>query len=405
MSRRILFIDEDQERNGSTVSMEYLVRGFALGGFDVVVLSWKKEEWAKTLLKQSARMIDGRWGPLTSPTISVHFSYTAPALSWSGMRNIAKDCIKFVLGFFRVRTMIRRVRPDVVYLNEYSVIQAALAARTCGTPAAVHVRSRMLEEKFWLRRRILSGMVLRWTDAVFAITKIEAEQFKARPEEAKKVFVVGEFVPQARESTAEGAALRGVFGLPADKKIVAMMGAIQEIKGTRDFLQAGKQALARYPGALLALAGGTRPGGDPGQRAYYDSSMEVIRELQRDDRIRLLGVIANPLDFVATADILVAPTRGTHFSRPVVEAWASGKPVVAYRTPHMEQLVEHEADGLLVEPGNVDGLAAAIVRLLEDPGLCRKLGDAGRRKATDGFDAQKNLDFIVSRCALLCGAQ
>lgn len=405
MSRLILFIDEDQERNGSTVSMEYLVRGFAREGFEVVVLSWKKEEWAKTLLNQSARMIDGRWGPLTSPTMSVHFSYTAPALSWAGMRNIAKDCIKFVLGFCRVRTMIRRVRPDVVYLNEYSVIQAALAARTCGTPAAVHVRSRMLEEKFWLRRRILSGMVLRWTDAVFAITKIEAEQFKARPEEAKKVFVVGEFVPQVRESTAEGAALRGVFGLPADKKIVAMMGAIQEIKGTRDFLQAGKQALARYPGALLALAGGTRPVGDPGQRAYYDSSMEVIRELQRDDRIRLLGVITNPLDFVATADILVAPTRGTHFSRPVVEAWASGKPVVAYRTPHMEQLIEHETDGLLVETGNVDRLAAAIVRLLEDPGLCRKLGDAGRRKAADRFDAQKNLDFIVSRCALHCGAQ
>lgn len=404
MSRRILFIDEDQERNGATVSMEYLVRGFALAGFDVVVLSWKQEEWTKTLLKKSARMIDGRWGPLTSPTMSVHFSYTAPALSWRGMRNIAKDCIKFVLGFFRVRTVIRRERPDVVYLNEYSVVQAALAARTSGLPVAMHVRSRMLEETFGLRRRILSRMVLRWTDAVFAITKIEAEQFKARPEEAKKVFVVGEFVPQVRESAAEGAGLRNAFGLPADKKIVAMMGAIQEMKGTRDFLQAGKAALARYPGALLALAGGTRPAGDSGQRSYYDSSMEVIRELQRNDHIRLLGEITNPLDFVAAADILVAPTRGTHFSRPVVEAWASGKPVVAYRIPHMEQLIDHETDGLLVEPGSVDGLAAAILRLLEDPGLCRKLGEAGRRKAADAFDAQKNLDFIVSRCTSLCGA-
>ncbi len=405
MSRRILFIDEDQERNGSTVSMEYLVRGFAQAGFEVAVLSWKQEEWAKTLLKKSARLIDGRWGPLTNPTMCVHFSYTAPPLSWTGVRNIVKDCIKFVLGYFRVRTVIRQVRPDVVYLNEYSVVQAALAARTSGVPVAMHVRSRMLVEKFWLRRKVLSGMVLRWTDALFAITTIEAEQFRARPEEAGKVFVVGEFIPQSRESAVEGAALRGLFGLPADRKIVGMMGAIQEIKGTRDFLQAGKQALARYPGALFALVGATRPFGDPGQRAYHDSSMEVIRELERDDRLRLLGEITNPLDFVATVDILVAPTRATHFSRPVVEAWASGKPVVAYRIPHMERLIDHETDGLLVESGNVDGLAAAIVRLLEDPDLCRNLGEAGRRKAAEGFDAQKNVDFIVSRCTSLCGAQ
>jgi len=85
--------------------------------------------------------------------------------------------------------------------------------------------------------------------------------------------------------------------------------------------------------------------------------------------------------------------------------FGSGKPVIAYRIPHMERLIDHETDGLLVESGNVGGLAEAIVRLLEDPGLCRKLGEAGRRKAADGFDAQKNLDFIVSRCTSLCVAQ
>jgi glycosyltransferase involved in cell wall biosynthesis len=404
MSRRILFIDEDQARNGSTVSMEYLVRGFAAAGFEVSVLTWKQEERAKGELRKSARLIDGRWGILTSPTMCVHFTYTASPLSWAGMRNIAKDVIKFVLGFLRVRTVIRRERPDIVYLNEYSVIQAAVAARMCGVPAVVHVRSRMLEGKWGIRRWILSRLVLRYADAIFAITAIEAEQWKARESEHRKIAVVGEFVPLDRPTTSDRTALLKDFGLPADRKLIVMVGGVMAIKGTRDFLEAGTGALARCPDAMLVLAGGTRMPADPDRRAYHELTMEFARKLEREDRLRLLGEIINPLDLMAVTDVLVVPTRVTHFSRPVVEAWGFAKPVIAYRVAHLENLMRNEVDGLLVEPGDVAGLTAAMVRLIENPLLCKQLGEAGRRKTAASFDAKENLSIIVARCSALCGA-
>ena len=404
MSRRILFIDEDQERNGSTVSLEYMVRGFAAAGYEPIVLTWKQKEWAKAGLTDSSRLIDGRWGPVTNLAMSFHFTYTVSPLSLAGIRSILKDLVKFVLGFFIVRRVIRRTDPDLVYLNEYSVVQAALAARVCGIPTAMHIRSRMLRGLFGIRRWAMSRMVLRFVDAVFPITQIEAEQLRPRPHEEKKIFVVGEFVPVGQAKEISRTQARAAFGLPDGRKVIVMMGGILEIKGTRDFLQAGATALARYPGAILALAGERRETREPEKRAYEESTMEVVRSLQSGDGIRVLGGISNPLDLIATSDILVAPSLQTHFSRPVIEAWAFGKPVVVYRTLHMERLIAHETNGLLVEPGDVEALAAAMIRLLEDPAMCQRLGAAGRSKVYAEFDATKNLAFIINTCTSLVGA-
>ncbi len=404
MIRRILFVDEDQERNGATVSLEYLVQGFKESGYDPVVLTWKQEEWAKARLRESASLIDGRWGPVTSLTMCFHFTYTASPLSWAGLRNILKDVVKFVAGFFVVRRVIRRVKPALVYLNEYSVVQAALAARSCGIPVAMHIRSRMLGGMFGVRRRFMARMVLRYSDVVFPITRLEADQLQARPHEEPGIHVVGEFVPMGREPQGTGVRGRKMFELPEDRKVVVMMGGIQSIKGTRDFLLAAVTVLSRYPGAVFAIAGGTRMVVDPVKRAYYDSCMKLVGSLQQFDGIRLLGEITNPLDFVAMCDILVAPNLETHFSRPVVEAWGMGKPVVVYRSPHMDQLVSHETDGLLVESGYVEGLASSMLRLLESPELCQQLGAAGMKKARLEFDAKKNLDRIITHCSSLIEA-
>ncbi|MGB2869566.1 MAG: hypothetical protein WBD36_14010, partial [Bacteroidota bacterium] len=76
MTNRVLFIDEDQGRNGSTVSMEYLVEGFHARGYDVYVLSWKSDPRAKEALTKHATVLDGRRGRITTITLCVHFLYT-----------------------------------------------------------------------------------------------------------------------------------------------------------------------------------------------------------------------------------------------------------------------------------------------------------------------------------------
>lgn len=81
MKKRVLVIDEDQERNGSTVSLEYLVRGFRDRGYDVVVLTWKYRAPDAAGLKRSATLIDGRIGFVTTITLCVHFAYSMSPFS------------------------------------------------------------------------------------------------------------------------------------------------------------------------------------------------------------------------------------------------------------------------------------------------------------------------------------
>lgn len=404
MKGRILFIDEDQQRNGSTVSLEYIVRAFHKADYDPVVLTWKTQEREMEWLRRHATLLDGRRGPVNTVTMCFHFMYTASAFSLAGIKNIVKDMVKFVTGFFLIRRVIREVRPVLVYLNEYSIVQGALAARTCGVPTAMHIRSLMLEGSCGIRRKLMACMVRRWVDAVFAITQVEAEQFRTHEGVPGKVQVIGEFVPMIAGERSGPDHERVEVPLPPGRKVVLMLGGFLEIKGSLDFLQAAGSVLAQRPDTVFVLAGSPKGDIDVVRAAYDKECADVSAPLLASGGLLLPGSVSRPLELMAACDVLIAPTRQTHFSRPVVEAWSCGKPVIAYRVPHLENLIAHDRDGLLVEPGDIGGLVAAILRLLNDGALARTMGERGREKAAASFDERTNLAAIVDRCASLMRA-
>jgi len=76
------------------------------------------------------------------------------------------------------------------------------------------------------------------------------------------------------------------------------------------------------------------------------------------------------------------------FGRTIIEAWAHKKPVIAFAAGAPAHLIAHEQDGLLVPEGDVAALADALVRLRSDSELCRRLGEAGYRKAMEKYEAR-----------------
>lgn len=116
------------------------------------------------------------------------------------------------------------------------------------------------------------------------------------------------------------------------------------------------------------------------------------------DEIRFHGACTRSevAELLATADVAVAPSVPTPCGRregiPVVlmEAMASGLPVVASRISGIPELVDHEVSGLLVEPRAPDEIALALRRLQADPGLRERLGAAGRLKVEREFSLDTN---------------
>jgi glycosyltransferase involved in cell wall biosynthesis len=100
--------------------------------------------------------------------------------------------------------------------------------------------------------------------------------------------------------------------------------------------------------------------------------------------------------FLAAADVLCFPALTNHFARPVIEAAAMGKPVVASRFPILEELVEDRGSGTLVPPGEVRPLADALILTLTDAAYAARLGKRARDLAAERYDANKNVARIMS---------
>jgi glycosyltransferase involved in cell wall biosynthesis len=397
-NKRILFVDADAGRTGSTVSLEYLLRGFRSSGYEVFVLTPKRESKSISLLAENAVVIGvERWN-LNSLGLSLHFSNTLSLFTWRGVVVMAKDIAK---SFVVLRIVFRAIRDTgavLVYANEYVLVQAYVAAALRRIPAVVHVRSPFIRGRFGLRRALLSRLILACSQAVIAITRIEAEQLRARDSDRGKIRVIGEFVPGGETGRLSPALCREEFGLPAMKKVVTMVGGFLRVKGTIDFLHAAERVARQSRDVHFVIAGTAARDGTAGVRQYYDACMKIAGELQSEGALTITGEITNSLHLIAASDIIVSPSPETHFSRPVVEAWAACKPVIAARTGHMGELIADGINGLLVDPGDDVALAGRIRRLLDSPELRDNLGREGKKKADAEFDAGKNVQRIVDIC-------
>lgn len=117
---------------------------------------------------------------------------------------------------------------------------------------------------------------------------------------------------------------------------------------------------------------------------YFANLMRVVREHNAEDRIIFHGQVSDDelAHLYASADIFVFPSLWEGFGIVLLEAMSYGLPIIATDVAAIPELVKDGENGLLVEPGDVDGLAAAISRLVGDKGLRERMGERGREIAS-----------------------
>ncbi len=118
---------------------------------------------------------------------------------------------------------------------------------------------------------------------------------------------------------------------------------------------------------------------------YWRNLERLVREYGLGERLVIPGDVRPPLkdDLVAASDVVVHPSHAESFGLAVLEAMAAGKPVVAAATDGPRLLIEDGVSGVLVEPGNVEELTAAVGRLLDDADRRALLGAGASRAARE----------------------
>ena len=162
--------------------------------------------------------------------------------------------------------------------------------------------------------------------------------------------------------------------IPPHDITMIYVGRLEPVQTPEIVIKAFKQVNDQIPNTKLIIVGyGT----------LFEYLKELIKELNLENSVTLTGKQTDVRKYLWSSDIFVATNFGYIAS---LEAWASGLAIVAPKFGILKETISHETNGLLVEPGNVDELASALIRLTKDADLRQKL-------AVNGAETVKNYDI------------
>lgn len=261
--------------------------------------------------------------------------------------------------------LLRDLRPHVVYVNSLVSLAAAVAARRERIPCVWHLRELFDDVGGEMRIPVIGGRALvrqllkRLPARRIAISRSVADNLLGSRDASLVDFVPNAVNEEFFDVSNDAAACRTQLGLPEGRPIIGVAGGLRPVKGHPFLLDAAAQVARDVPECLFAIAGE----GDP---AYDAQLRNRTIELGIADHVRFIGTVTDMPRFHRACDIACIPSRSESFGRVAIEAFAAGTPVVATAVGGLRETIENGRTGLLVEFGDVAGLAAAITRLVSD---------------------------------------
>jgi len=186
---------------------------------------------------------------------------------------------------------------------------------------------------------------------------------------------------------AETVSDKRAFGFPGEAAVVGSVGNLRPAKGYDHFFRAARIIAARRPDTVFAVAG------EGPERARLE---RLAAELGIASRTRLPGFVSPVYNYLACFDIVVIPSLWEGFPVSALEAMGMGKPVVATSVGDLPEIIEDGVSGFLVRPARPEELADRVMRLLADPGLARRMGEAARERVQVRYRLEKTVDAYAA---------
>ncbi|HEY0183426.1 MAG TPA: glycosyltransferase family 4 protein [Rhodopila sp.] len=300
-------------------------------------------------------------------------------------------------AFRSLVAILRAEKPDLVHAHmPISGFIARLAARAAGVPKVVYTCHGFLfnHASSSLPRRALS-LVMEWVAARATDVFLTVSEAEARDARRLHIAAHAEAVRNGRDPAifrpdpVARQRVRQELGVPADRVVIIAVSRLVWHKGYPELAA----AMRLVPEAELWVVG-ERLDSDRG------ADMEaVLRDAGLGERLRMLGYRADVPTLLAAADIFALPSRFEGLPMSVIEAMLTGLPVVATNVRGPAEQVADGVTGLTVPAGDAPALGAALGKLVRDPDVRVRMGQAGRQRALDCYDEAK----VLSRTLDLLG--
>ena len=388
---------------GARIAVEAIHQGGGVGGAPVSLLKLLGSLDASTF---APRATFTEPGPILSYASAQHVPAsvvpTGGAFFYSAHARLsARGVARFLRGYpaavLTAQRHLRRSRPDLLHLNTSVLLPWATAAARERVPVLWMAREVLGPNP--VLRSVHSRFMLRHARRVVAISGAVRDCFPV----SARVEVIPNAVDLREFSLAllgERAAIRAEIGVDVDERVIMAVGSVQLPKGHWLLLDAFEQLHRRDPRARLVLVcGGVDPSYRQSRRGRLKQAlglpMDALDALLRDaarrglqGQITVTGFRRDVARILAAADVLAFPSLEPEgFGRPLIEAMAMARPVVATAVGPSAEIVG--PDSGRVVPSRAAALADAIGSILEDPVMAKRMGCHGRARVEALFSQER----------------
>jgi glycosyltransferase involved in cell wall biosynthesis len=286
--------------------------------------------------------------------------------------------------------LVKRERIEIIHAHmarDYSL--AAYATRRNRQSRLIITRHVL----FPLKR--LHNQVLSRVSRVIAVSQAVAAQLQNQnlmPSNKITVVQNGVNIAHLRNVTSETdrSDLCWSWGFPADSLVVGSIGELIPLKGHDVFLRAASIVSKKFARARFLIAGGDH---SPKKETQADLK-KLINELALQDRVRMIGEVAEVGPVLLGMDLFVSASRNESFGLAIIEAMASGVPVVATATAGAREVVREGETGRIVARDQPDEMAEAILELLTDAEARTRMAEHASRTAAERFHIDRMIDAV-----------
>jgi L-malate glycosyltransferase len=272
--------------------------------------------------------------------------------------------------------VFRQAQPDIVHTHAWgTLLEGLIAARLARVPVVVHGEHGTMQ----LRRHQRWLQYVGWSgaDQVLSVSSRLRERMAREVRfPVARIRTIRNGVDLARFETSDRSAARDRLQLAPDVPVIVAVGRLVPVKDHATLLRAVAVLRQEREDVCLVLAG---------DGPLREDLVQQARALEIDAHVRLLGHRGDVECVMAAGDVFVQSSVSEGLSNTILEAMASGLPVVATNVGGADEMVVPGETGYLVEVSSPSAMADAVLQLLRDPARCRAFGAAGRERARVEF--------------------
>jgi glycosyltransferase involved in cell wall biosynthesis len=358
------------------VRVVYLAHAFMVGGAEEMVLN---------LVRRLPRRFEPIVGCIhEAGPIGEEIRRTGTRLDVLGL----EPGLRRPFDVYRICRYLRSVRPQIVHTFLLTAsLYGRLAAILEHVPIVVGTEVNIYERK---RRHhaLAERLLMAGTDCVIAsaasVRDFYIRQVHADPAKVDVIYNAVDFA-QAQASRPRGD-VRTELGVPPHATVVGIIARLTEQKGHRFLLDAVASASELAAVHLLVVGGGE----------LRESLLGQCERLGLTERVHFVGPRRDLGDLLGAVDVFVMPSLWEGLPLSLVLAMGAGVPAIATAVAGIPEVVDDGRTGLLVPPADADALRAALIRLVGDETLRRRLAQAARDSVLPRFGVDQYVGSVVN---------